>query len=307
MNTYETANEAKYAIGVDLGGTKILAAVVDQNGHVLTDVEVATARSGDFGEVYRQIVSLVQNLREDFPEPLGLGVGAPGPLDLKEGVIWSMPNLPGTNIHLSRQLESDLGLTVRLENDANAALLAEVRFSATRSAIENAVLLALGTGVGGAILANSQIVHGHLGAAGELGHLKVEEPGLECGCSRFGCLETVASGPGILKIATLSGVAADSTRDLIARWRAEPRLNCPVRKRFVRALSLAIGVQINSFNPSHIFIAGGFGLAAFESFHREVFESLKSLCFAKALATTTILPARSGQFSGVMGAASAFF
>ncbi len=192
--------------GIDLGGTKtrIGAVLAGEPGRVVFSVSVPTVRDDpdegikSIASLVRQIVSGVnQTLGDRNAELLGVGVGAPGPLDIKEQQLLALPNLPKwRGFAIARALERELGVPVTLENDANAAAVGERRFGAGRE-FEDFVYVTLGTGIGGALILNGELYRGHWGGAGEIGHVQVNPDGPLCGCGRKGCVEALAAGPAI--------------------------------------------------------------------------------------------------------------
>ena len=299
-----------FAVGVDLGGTKILGMIVDSLGQIHAQESVATP-VGDASALIQAISDLVQRLKTSSEELAakiqGLGIGAPGPLNPDEGVIYTMPNLPGIeNFPLAKEIETQTGFKTRLENDANAALLGEVSFGAARGD-RDAVMLTLGTGVGGAVYAAGQMVHGHRGSAGELGHITVEwENPRRCGCGRLGCLETVASGTAVSAMMKESELPGDSSRDFLALLEESNAGAEALLGRVVQGLSRACSCLINTLNPKSIVIGGGFGSALYPFLESSLMSALKDQCFEIAYRDLEIHPAKLGNLAGAMGAASPF-
>lgn len=178
-------------IGVDVGGTKILGVVLDAGGDVVGEWRVATPSGGP--AVLATVFEVVERLRPGAGEVAGLGVGLPGLVD-RRGTLRFAPNLPGVvELPVRSALAEATGLPVQVDNDATCALWAEHRAGAARDT-EDALLVTLGTGIGGGILADGRLVRGASGFAGEIGHLVVEAQGRMCGCGRRGCWERYASG-----------------------------------------------------------------------------------------------------------------
>lgn len=181
-------------IGVDVGGTKILGLVLDAGALVVEERRVATPSGGP--AVLATIFEVVQRLRADVGEVAGLGVGVPGLVD-RHGTLRFAPNLPGVvELPVGAALAEVTGLPVQVDNDATCAMWAEHRAGAARDS-GHAVLVTLGTGIGGGILADGRLVRGASGFAGEIGHLVVEAGGRMCGCGRRGCWERYASGSAL--------------------------------------------------------------------------------------------------------------
>src|SRR5215831_14728549 len=195
----------RYSIGVDLGGTNLRAAVIQEDGKQLEKMSSA-ANIGDHPEpVIDDIVHSIRMLqsRHGKENLAGVGVGVPGFIRMKEGVIAGWGNRPAFNGYPVRdEIEKRLGARVILENDANAAALGEKWMGAGRD-VDDLVLLTLGTGLGGGIIIGGKVLHGYLGMAGELGHITVSPNGNPCGCGNNGCLEKHASATAIASMGVL--------------------------------------------------------------------------------------------------------
>jgi glucokinase len=185
-----------YAVGIDIGGTKIAGALVDDAGQIVREARTATpATNGD--EIVQAVVDLVTELVEGV-EVIGVGVAAAGFIDADQSTIVYAPNLSWRNEPLKAKLEAKLDYPVIIENDANAAGWAEFRYGAGRTA-HHMAMLTIGTGVGGAVIVNSTMLRGGFGIAGELGHIRVVPDGLLCGCGARGCIEQYGSGTALLR------------------------------------------------------------------------------------------------------------
>src|ERR1700692_1260799 len=199
---------AEYSIGVDLGGTNLRAAAIDREGKMLAKIAGSTMLSAGREAVVADMVASIRKLREQLGAGslAGVGVGVPGFIILEKGIITGSPNLPGfDNFPIRDDIERQLGATVVLENDANAAALGEKWMGAGRD-YNDLVLLTLGTGIGGGIISGGKVLHGFVGMAGELGHITVVPNGNPCGCGNRGCLEKHASAQAISVMARLSGL-----------------------------------------------------------------------------------------------------
>jgi glucokinase len=206
-----------HAIGIDIGGTKIAGAVVDELGAIVRSDRVPTP-AGDAPALERAVVEMIAGLRgSDDIE--AVGVAAAGFVDAAQSTLYYAPNIDWRNEPLREKLEAQVGGTVVVDNDANAAGWAEFRFGAGRL-VSDMVMLTIGTGVGGAIVANDRLFRGGFGAGAELGHLRVVPDGLACGCGQRGCIEQYGSGRALLRMA---GEIADAggIGQSLARARAE--------------------------------------------------------------------------------------
>ncbi len=192
------------SIGIDIGGTKIAGAVVDEFGTILDERRVPTP-AADPKAIVDAVVRMVEELALDR-EIAAVGAAAPGFIDAAQSLVYYAPNLAMRHEPFREQLEQRLGRPILIENDANAAGWAEFRFGAGRLA-SDMVMLTIGTGVGGAIVHDDTLFRGGFGAAGELGHMRLVPGGLPCGCGARGCIEQYGSGRALLRMA---GEVADA-------------------------------------------------------------------------------------------------
>ena len=285
-----------YAIGVDLGGTNLRIAAVDEHGTLLHKVtlgtEVAKGREFVVREMTTAIRQVIDTLK--FPGHLdGIGIGVPGIIDMATGFLFESPNLPGwDNYPVHSDIERHLGTTVILENDANAAALGEKWLGAGRD-VDSMIMLTLGTGVGGGIVLDGQIWHGMSGMAGELGHITIYPDGHICGCSNHGCIEQYASATAITRMATEAierGEAASlqqireahpsefNSRTIYLAAVQGDRAAQEVFNKVGRALGIALAGIINSLNP-HMFVIGGGASSAWDAFAPTMYAELHKRCF----------------------------
>src|SRR5579862_1026985 len=195
----------EYCIGLDLGGTNLRAAAIDRAGHVLDRRSAATDPAAGREAMLGHMVHAITELRDCCGRDglTGIGIGVPGFILLKEGIIRNSNNLACLeDFPIRAESERRLGTHVILENDANAAALGEKWMGAGRE-VDDLVLLALGTGVGGGIIMAGKVLHGYLGMAGELGHITVSPTGNPCGCGNPACLEKHASATSIAAMGEL--------------------------------------------------------------------------------------------------------
>lgn len=193
--------EKKYSIGVDFGGTNIVSAIVNCQGKIVSRLKVPTlAERGKEATIKRIIETIHKNIVQStivLDDIIGIGIGAPGPLDIKRGIINFAPNLPGwIDVPLKKKLKNEFNMKVVLENDANAAAWGERCFGAGQG-VDNLVCFTLGTGIGGGIIIDGKIYHGNNYGAAELGHMTVNKNGPRCNCGNYGCLEAYSSATGI--------------------------------------------------------------------------------------------------------------
>ena len=310
-------------VGIDLGGTSVKMGVVTPEGEVLARKEVATPRGPArpaVAELSRVVLQLIQasGLR---PERIGsVGVGTPGILDSKKGLVRTASNLEGwVDVPLGDWLANDLGRPVRVINDAHAAALGEIRFG-TAKGIEDLVLLTLGTGVGGAVVVGGRVVEGSRGLAGELGHMRIEmsQP-RPCGCGLFGCLEAYAGAKNILK--RMHEALADDIQEISLLkekskegpltvedlfWAAAEGDGIMLRLVDETALALAAGIAnlLHALNPKVVVLAGGLSRSAL--LVDKVQEYLPDLVLNPAYLDDFCVTISSlGSDAGLLGAAAA--
>jgi glucokinase len=201
-------------VGVDVGGTKVAAGVVDEDGTLLVKRRRSSAAQ-ETGATERVIAELVSELAQAYPVE-AVGVGAPGLVDETRSVVRFAPNLAWHDLPLAAQLTGLTGLPVVVENDANAAAWAEYRFGAARG-LEEVVVVTVGTGIGGGLVLGGRLHRGRFGLAGEIGHLVLESGGRSCACGRRGCWEQYASGNALLREArTRAAEDRDGARLLLS-------------------------------------------------------------------------------------------
>jgi len=185
-----------HAIGIDIGGTKIAGALVDESGNILREKRVATPAK-DSEALVAAVVELVNELAAG-QHVLGVGVAAAGFIDSKQSTVIYAPNLSWRNEPLKEKLQKHFDFPVIVDNDANAAGWAEYRYGAGRG-FSHMTMLTIGTGVGGAIIVDGHLLRGGFGVAAELGHLRIVPDGIPCGCGQRGCIESYGSGSALLR------------------------------------------------------------------------------------------------------------
>src|ERR1017187_4637282 len=207
-------------IGVDVGGTKVAAALVSESGEISHKMRVPMVSTGDAATGFDAVRAVIDGVFERVPEArgavAGIGICAPGPLDPFAGVVLNPPNLPcWRNFTLAAEIEKVYGVRARVDNDANAAGLAEAIWGAGVG-YRNVFFAILGTGVGRGIVFDRKIYHGRTGSAAEGGHMTIDYRGPRCGCGKLGCIEALASGPNIARRAQakLTSGAASRIRQL---------------------------------------------------------------------------------------------
>ncbi|MBK9170323.1 MAG: ROK family protein [Bryobacterales bacterium] len=300
---------ARYAIGLDLGGTNLRAAAIDASGQILHKVAGRTDLSAGADMVIGDMVDAIDATRRHLGETnlAGIGVGVPGFIIMEKGIITDSPNLPGfENYPVRDALEERLGCRVHLENDANAAALGEKWMGAGRE-VEDLVLLTLGTGIGGGVICGGRVVHGFVGMGGELGHITVNPTGNPCGCGNRGCLEKHASATAITAMAKLMGFGDGVTAEAVYRMAVEGNDKAVEIYRVMgESLGIALANLSNIFNFPLYLLSGGV-LAAWDFFAPPMFEECRRRSFVFRNTATRIEKASLGNQAGLFGAASLGF
>ncbi len=313
----------KLVVGVDLGGTSTKLAIIKVSGEIVVKWTIPTDVSADgeniTGDIAASINEKLAQLGISKTDCLGIGMGAPGPVDTKRGIVEGAVNLGWQGEYpLQQLLEEATSLRVFIDNDANCAALGEM-WKGAGSGARELVCITLGTGVGGGVITNGEIIHGINGAGGEIGHITaVPFGGDPCNCGKFGCIETIASATGIVRIATeklhreqsdegwLKGVFLQngkiSAKNVFDAARAGDLLAKEVVGEVALYLGLTISHIVNTLNPEKIVIGGGVSKGG-DVLLKPVNESFRKFAFDRALKSTTLTLATLGNDAGVIGAA----
>lgn len=312
---------ADFIIGIDLGGTNIKGGVFDADRRLVLRRSIATEADRGFEHVFARLAGFVGDLMRDAGlEPTavrGLGLGTPGPLSHRRGFIYGSPNLPGwRDIPLRERLEAALGLPVVLDNDANAAALGEFVAGAGRGT-DHMVMLTLGTGIGGGVIAEGRLLRGHFENAGEMGHTIVFPGGEPCPCGQNGCLERYASANAVGRRAAEAIRLGDSStlitplrqqgrltsRDVAEAVRAGDALAMRVWDEACEALALACVNFQHALNPQRVVLGGGMANAG-ELLVERVRDKLASLSWRLFDDRPQVVLAECGEDAGIIGAAA---
>jgi glucokinase len=307
--------EPGFVVGIDLGGTKILSLCLDADHNVVgRDYRETHAQEGVEAVIGRMVQSA--QAAAGNRKLLGIGISAPGPLDIGRGIVTNAPNLPGwTNISLQKLISQRAGAPAWIENDANAGALAEHRLGAGRGS-QHMVLVAVGTGVGGGLVLDGRLYHGASGGAGEVGHMVVDPDGTLCGCGRAGCLEAVASGRALDKAAeAIAAAQPNGMLAQIARRESEhPEAHIldvaategdvaaiEAIQRAGRFLGVGLANLVNLLNPNVIVIGGS--VRKSKLYVQTAIESMQREAFAQHLADVQVVEAELGDDAPAIGAA----
>jgi glucokinase len=316
----------RFVLGIDIGGTNLVVGSVSEDGTriVATASEPTHAEAGA-KDVLERLVGLAERAiaatRREIPdaEILGVGVGAPGPLDTKRGIVLLTPNLGWVNLPLRQIIHDRLGLPAALDNDANCAVLGEWWVGAARGA-RHAIGITIGTGIGGGLILDGKLYHGASDVAGEIGHTTIDTEGRRCKCGNYGCLEAYASGPNIAlraveeieagavsRLPSLVGgdLSKVTAQTVYQAAKDGDDLALEVVNDTARFLGVGIGNLLNVFNPEAVVVCGGVTLAGdhlFVPLRREVARR----AFKPAVSACRIVPGELAGTAGVYGAAKAF-
>ncbi|MEO8594503.1 MAG: ROK family protein [Candidatus Solibacter sp.] len=308
-------------VGVDIGGTKVAAGLVDSTGEITHKTRVPMVPARDPATGFAAVVSAIEAIFAAAPETraqvTGIGLCAPGPLDPKTGVILNPPNLPcWRGFPLAAETERAFGVPAKVDNDANAAGLAEYLWGAGQGCAD-LFYATLGTGIGAGIILNGRIHHGSTGSAAEGGHLSIDYRGPRCACGKYGCIEALAAGPAIAqraqgkiadgqpsRIAELAG-GADEIRaehvglaflegDAVARQ---------VLHETAFLLTVWLGNIIDLLDPECIVVGGGVA-RMMQLFFADITANLPKWSINPRAVDVALVPARYGEDAGIAGAAA---
>lgn len=308
----------KYCIGIDLGGTFIKGGVVDTDGNIIAFDKTPTQVEKGNLAICKNMASLIEMLitkaNINREEIIGVGAGAPGMVDTKDGVLKCAENLLIENFPMAKTLKELTGFEVKMANDANAATLGEVKFGAAKNK-ENVVMLTLGTGVGGGIVCNGELVEGNEGAGAELGHTVIAMGGEPCTCGRRGCAEAYASATALIretkkamknhKDSKMWEIGIDNVDGKTAFDFADTdKYAKEVVDNYIYALATIIVNFANTFRPDAIILGGGV-CAQGDSLIKPLTEIVNKEIYGGELGPQVdVLVAELGNSAGVLGAAA---
>lgn len=296
---------AEYSIGVDLGGTNLRAAAVSRDGVIFNKIsghtDLKAGRDAVIGDIVESINELKQLCGTDTLA--GVGIGVPGFIAMETGVILNSNNLPEfSGFPVRDDIERRLGTPIFLENDANAAALGE-KWAGAAKDVDDLVLLTLGTGIGGGIIANGRVVHGREGMAGEIGHITIYPNGNPCGCGNYGCLEKHASATAIVAMARLIQLGDNLTSKQVYELAVDGDERAKMIFHTVgMALGIALATLVNVFNFP-LYLLGGGALGGWDQFAPSMFAEVEKRSFSFRNSKTKIEKAVLGSDAGLIGAA----
>jgi glucokinase len=311
-----------YAIGVDLGGTKIKLGIVTSEGEIVKKTAIPTlAEEGAEKSINQIKIGIAQLIKGNKKKINGIGIGAPGVVSLKKGTVENPPNLPGWGrVHLGKIIGKEFSIPTFVENDANAAAIGEFIYGAGKK-LDSFIMVTLGTGVGGGIIYNKKLFRGDFGAAGEIGHTSIDYRGPKCKCGSYGCLEAYLGNNYIIENVKkeLEGNKDSKIIELISNdlSNLSPKiiheasvLGDEFSKNVIKDLGNKLGYGlasiVNVMDISNILIGGGVG-----GFGKPLFDAIKEGLGSRVLTSLKqrikVKPASLKNNAGVKGAASLVF
>lgn len=310
----------KFSIGIDLGGTKILIALVNkETGEVIHYVKKKTKKDKGPQNIIRKMVNGIEELLEESKFHIedidSIGVGAAGQVDRENGIIIGAPNLDCYDLNIREHLTSHFNLPVYLGNDVEIAAMGEMKFGAAKGC-DDFVCVFVGTGVGSSVVKDGKIIHGATGTAGEIGHMIVDLNGRQCACGAHGCLEAYASRSAIEKriegalrkgrhsaildyMETGKSISSSMIQKSIER---EDELVIQCVNEAAEYLSGGLASIINFINPKLIILGGGL-IEAVDYFYKTTVKKARAKCLPVPATKIEFKKAQLGDYSGVIGAA----
>lgn len=316
------AKDRKYCIGFDLGGTKMLSAVLDDRLEIKVRLKEKFSDKSSGDTVLGSIVGCINNsLKEAGLKPedlIGIGIGVPGPIDRKKGVVKNTPNLGFTEYPLRDRLEKAIGVPVLLENDVNVGTFGEFVQGAAKG-YRHVLGIFPGTGIGGGLIIDGKLFLGATGNAGEIGHMIIQVDGRLCGCGQYGCVEALASRTALAKDAAALAASGDAPTvleragtDLMkirssVLGKAVDAGEKPIKRLVDRSayfLGVAMANAVNLLSPEVIVLGGGlvdrFGKAYVEAAER----SMREHAMPSVVEGVKVIEAALGDDAAVIGAAA---
>lgn len=308
--------EKNYVVGIDLGGTKISGVLSDLNGKIVYKHTIPTNACEGEQAVLDRIIGVIDKVifESNFSIEYikSIGIGSPGPLNAKTGVIIATSNLPFKNFQLIKPIREKFNIPVFLDNDANVATLGEHMFGAGKET-ENMLYVTVSTGVGGGAIINGKIFRGNTNNALEIGHTTIDIDGPKCNCGNNGCIEAYSSGTAIARLAneavqrgentSLSNYDIITAKEVFVEAEKGDSVAKAVLDLSLDYLGVLIANLITTFDPEMIVIGGGVSMAGKVVFDK-VNEVVKKRCLKEMAESCKIVPAGLGTDAGMIGAAA---
>ena len=313
-------DDKPYFLGLDLGGTKMLCAAIGKKGEILHSAKEMTRAEKGSDDILKRMIQLVKNtiLGSGVPEKDfgGLGIGFPGPVDSKKGIIYEAPNLGFKMFPLKEKLQKALNLPVHVENDVNAGTWAEFKFGAGKGKT-HVIGIFPGTGIGGGLILNGQLFRGARGAAGEIGHMCIDICGLKCSCGGRGCIESMASRSAIakeiagfairgkaLKVAEKAGgdISKIRSKTIYKAIEDNDKDVIEIVDTAAKQLGIALANCANIFDPDMLIIGGGLVEKLGTPFLKKAEKSMKSQGLPRIVSEVEVAQAKLGDDAVLLGA-----
>lgn len=304
--------------GVDLGGTNVKIGIVDSRGHIIESTSIKTESIRGIEDTFTRIWRSIEELsKKNNVVVEGIGMGIPGPV-IDQSMVGFFANFPWkANTDCSRLMEKISGIPTKLDNDVNVIALGEARFGAGKG-YKISVTIALGTGVGGGIYVDGNLISGMTGAGGEVGHMKLVKDGKLCGCGQKGCFEAYASATAIIREATsrllvnktnslyeiIGGdLSSLEAKDVFDAARGGDEFALDIVDYEAEYLAMGIGNILNIINPKAVILGGGVALAG-DILLDALKEKLQKYAMGATLEGLEILQAELGNEGGIIGASA---
>jgi glucokinase len=295
----------QFAIGIDLGATKIASVLLSGGGELVLSSQVATLAEEGPQAVLDKVADQILDLAQHSPGTLaGAGIGSPGKVDSQRGVVYNAVNLGWTEVHLSEEVRSRIQqhLPVWVQKDANLSALGEYYFGACQG-VQDFVYLGLGSGLGAGVISGGRLITGGDSYAADVGHLSVDPEGPRCVCGGRGCAETAASGPGLVRVtrqmlagshpaSTLSNRTELTPADVLAAARDGDRLALQALAEVGRVLGIIMSACTVILNPTRYVVGGGLGLAGYDFIVPAAYEELRRRTIPDHRQLLDIVPSR---------------
>jgi len=296
-----------YSIGIDIGGTNVAIGIVNPRGYLMKSCTIETDLSIPpkkmLSRINHVIQEMIQQANITYESIIGIGIGAPGPLDNEKGLITHPPNLKGwRDVPIVNWMKQEWDFPILLQNDANVAALGEKWVGAGKSH-ENFIYMTISTGIGIGVMADGKLLLGRKGNAGDIGHMVVDPSFGQCSCGQYGCLEYIASGTAIARLSSETIGRKVSTKEAFQLYVSGQREIVSLIDRIFRVLGIAIVTLINTFDPEKIVIGGGVSKVGEPLFHA-IQQYVRKYALNPEGRKTKIVPAKLGQDCGVIGAAA---
>jgi glucokinase len=318
----EPSNKAEYVVGVDLGGTKILAGVFNSSLECIGTAKVSTKAQRGVENVIERIDRCIRDAVDEadlsIKQVAGVGIGAPGAVDFESGSVIFAPNLEGwKDVLLKKELGGHLGVPVFVENDGNIAVLG-VHVAELKAKPRNVVGIFVGTGIGGGLIINGELYSGFNHTAGEIGHMVIDINGPKCGCGNKGCFEAMASRSAIFQRIKAGVKAGEKTLltemlgddledlrsgDLRKATRRGDKFVGKIIEDTAEYIGLGVGNLVNIFGPEVVVLGGGVMEALADEMMATIVKTAKEHAMPGTLKGVNIVASKLGDIAGITGGA----